>query len=117
MGIWVDYLRMLDRCGKDLHNAHYICPADLQPNTTSNKVRILQEQEKRMDQMKRARKNEIRFREMKGKFFGLEFTDGTIVVRVLDSVEAYYDECNALHHCMGSVNITLNRIRWYFPYG
>lgn len=51
--------------------------------------------------MKRARKNEIRFREMKGKFFGLEFTDGTIVVRVLDSVEAYYDECNALHHCMG----------------
>lgn len=29
MGIWTDYLRMLDRCGKDLHNAHYVCPADL----------------------------------------------------------------------------------------
>ena len=28
-------------------------------------------------------------------------TDGTIVVRVLDSVEAYYDEGNALHHCVG----------------
>ena len=38
---------------------------------------------------------------VKGKFFGLEFTDGTIVVRVLDSVEAYYDEGNALHHCVG----------------
>lgn len=48
--------------------------------------------------MKRARENEARFRELKGKFFGLEFTDGTIVVRVLDSVEAYYDEGNALHH-------------------
>lgn len=35
------------------------------------------------------------------QFFGLEFTDGTIVVRVLDSVEAYYDEGNALHHCVG----------------
>lgn len=54
-----------------------------------------------MEQMKRARENEARFRELKGKFFGLEFTDGTIVVRVLDSVEAYYDEGNALHHCVG----------------
>ena len=64
-------------------------------------MRILREQEKRKEQMKRARENEARFREMKGRFFGLEFTDGTIVVRVLDSVEAYYDEGNALHHCVG----------------
>ena len=103
IGIWVDYLRMLDRCGKDLHNAHYVCPADLKAehDKYQNKVRILQEQEKRKEQMKRARENEARFRELKGKFFGLEFTDGTIVVRVLDSVEAYYDEGNALHHCVG----------------
>ena len=103
MGIWVDYLRMLGRCGKDLHNAHYVCPADLKAehDKFQNKVRILQEQEKRKEQMKRARENEVRFRELKGKFFGLEFTDGTIVVRVLDSVEAYYDEGNALHHCVG----------------
>ena len=103
MGIWVDYLRMLDRCGKDLHNAHYVCPADLKAehDKYQNKVRILQEQEKRKEQMKRARENEARFRELKGKFFGLEFTDGTIVVRVLDSVKAYYDEGNALHHCVG----------------
>ena len=103
MGIWTDYLRMLDRCGKDLHNAHYVCPADLKAehDKYQNKVRILQEQKKRMEQMKRARENEARFRELKGKFFGLEFTDGTIVVRVLDSVEAYYDEGNALHHCVG----------------
>lgn len=103
MGIWADYLRMLDRCDKDLHNAHYVCPADLkvEHDKYQNKVRILQEREKRMEQMKRARENEARFRELKGKFFGLEFTDGTIVVRVLDSVEAYYDEGNALHHCVG----------------
>ena len=77
MGIWADYLRMLDRCGKDLHNAHYVCPVDLKAehDKYQNKVRILQEQEKRMEQMKRARENEARFRELKGKFFGLEFTD------------------------------------------
>ena len=46
MGIWTDYLRMLDRCGKDLHNAHYVCPADLKAehDKYQNKVRILQEQ-------------------------------------------------------------------------
>lgn len=38
---------------------------------------------------------------MKGKFFGLEFTDGTIIICVLDSVIAYYEEGNALHHCVG----------------
>ena len=45
--------------------------------------------------------NEARFRELKGKFFGLEFTDGTIIIRVLDSVIAYYEEGNVLHHCVG----------------
>lgn len=103
MGIWADYLRMLDRCGKDLRNAYYVCPADLKASHDKylNEVNRLREQEKRTEQMIWARENEARFREVKGRFFGLEFTDGTIVVRVLDSVAAYYDEGNALHHCVG----------------
>ena len=103
MGIWVDYLRMLDRCGKDLHNAHYVCPADLcaEHDKYQEKVRILRKQEERKEQIKIAMRNEARFRELKGKFFGLEFTDGTIIIRVLDSVIAYYEEGNVLHHCVG----------------
>ena len=101
--MWVDYLRLLDRCGKDLRNAHYVCPADLKAEHDRylNKANMLREQEKRTEQIRRARENEARFKELKGKFFGLEFTDGTIVIRVLDSVEAYYEEGNALHHCVG----------------
>lgn len=45
---------------------------------------------------------------MKGRFFGLEFTDGTIVVSVLDSVLAHYQEGDALHHCVGRENYFLN---------
>lgn len=54
MGIWVDYLRMLDRCGKDLHNAHYVCPADLcvEHDKYQEKVRILRKQEERKEQIK-----------------------------------------------------------------
>ena len=52
-------------------------------------------------QRKKAMENESLFREMKGKFFGLSFTDGLIVVSVLESVDEYYKEGNALHHCVG----------------
>lgn len=54
MGIWVDYLRMLDRYGKDLHNTHYVCPADLcaEHDKYQEKVRILRKQEERKEQIK-----------------------------------------------------------------
>lgn len=67
----------------------------------SGKVRIIREREERDAQRKKAMENESLFREMKGKFFGLSFTDGLIVVSVLESVDEYYKEGNALHHCVG----------------
>lgn len=70
--MWVDYLRLLDRCGKDLRNAHYVCPADLKAEHDRylNKANMLREQEKRTEQIRRARENEARFKELKGKFSG-----------------------------------------------
>ena len=65
------------------------------------KVRIIREREEMDAQRKKAMENESLFREMKGKFFGLSFTDGLIVVSVLESVDEYYKEGNALHHCVG----------------
>lgn len=65
------------------------------------RVRIIQEREKLDAQWKKAKENEGRFKELKGKFFGLSFTDGLIEVRVLESVEEYYQEGNALPHCVG----------------
>ena len=37
---------------------------------------------------------------MKGKFFGLLFTDGLINVRILESVEEYRQEGSHMHHCV-----------------
>ena len=37
---------------------------------------------------------------MKAKFFGIAFTDGTINIRVLESVQEYLEEGNVLHHCV-----------------
>lgn len=103
ISLWIDYIRLLERCGKDIHNAHYICPLDLQSehDRYQERVRVIQEREKREAQRKKALENEKRFRELKSKFFGLSFTDGLIVISVLESVDDYYKEGNALHHCVG----------------
>ncbi len=103
MQMWVDYIRMLARNGNDIHNAHYVCPDNLKLKHDETRARLyaIQEREKRERQRKVAMADEAAFKEMKRKFFGLSFTDGTIIVSVLDSVDAYYQEGNALHHCVG----------------
>lgn len=101
--LWADYITLLERCGKDTHNAHYVCPINLKAahdhyNHLAEQIRLKEEREK---QRAKALANESRFRELKAKFFGLTFKSGKIEVIVLDSVEAYYDEGTALHHCVG----------------
>lgn len=43
---------------------------------------------------------EASFVEAKGRFFGVEFSDGEICIKVLDSVEAIRQEGEAMHHCV-----------------
>lgn len=97
--MWVDYIRMLARNGNDIHNAHYVCPTNLKKEHDKVRARLnaIKEREERERQRIVAMADEAAFEEMKRKFFGLSFTDGIIVVSVLDSVDAYYQEGNALH--------------------
>ena len=101
--MWVDYIRMLARNGNDIHNAHYVCPTNLKKEHDKVRARLngIKEREERERQRIVAMADEAAFEEMKRKFFGLSFTDGIIVISVLDSVDAYYQEGNALHHCVG----------------
>ena len=50
--------------------------------------------------MKQALKDEAVYRKQKGKFFGIAFTDGTIQVRVLESVLEFLEEGTTMHHCV-----------------
>lgn len=38
----------------------------------------------------------------KSKFFDIDFTDGTIHIQVLKSVQEFYEEGLAMHHCVFS---------------
>ena len=44
--------------------------------------------------------NEKHFHELKSKFFGIRFTDGTIQVHVLESVQEFLEEGVTMHHCV-----------------
>lgn len=111
IGKWADYICMLVEMGKDIRSPHYICPDNLETehDRISEKIRAKKEKERTEEEIRKALKNEDKFKEMKSRFFGLMFTDGNIVVRMLESVREHVLEGKAMHHCVGSgTNYSLN---------
>ena len=102
ISIWCDYVDMLRRLGKDIHSPKYVCPTDLhrEHDLRQNELRRQREKEEKEKKRKKAMEDEERFQELKSKFFGLCFTNGTIQVHVLESVQEHLDEGVAMHHCV-----------------
>ncbi len=100
--MWCDYVDMLRRLGKDVHNPKYVCPIDLKAEHDRRQAEICRKREKeeREQKRKKAMEEEERFRELKSKFFGISFSDGTILVHVLESVHEHLEEGANLHHCV-----------------
>jgi len=102
--MWCDHINMLKDSGKDIHNAKYVCPADLKAahGILIEKRRIIWEREEFDKQVKKIAKLEEEFKKEKGNFFGIQFSDGLIDVIVLDNIREYLIEGNELHHCVFS---------------
>jgi hypothetical protein len=102
IALWCDYIDMLIRLERDIHNAHYVCPENLQQahNEILRKLRARQEREQEEHKRQKALEDEAQFKKLKAPFFGIAFTDGTIQIRVLESVQEYIEEGQALHHCV-----------------
>lgn len=102
--MWRDYIDLLRHFGKDTNSPKYVCPTDLQAEH-DRLVRKRNEQREREELAKarvKAVKNEEKYRKLKGRFFGIFFTDGTIQVKVLESVNEFAEEGVAMHHCVFS---------------
>lgn len=99
---WIDYLDLLRYFNKDLHNAHYVCPANLKKEHDKlvTKKRRIQEREEAERKRKKAVSDELKFQKLKSKFFGLQFTDGLIKIRMLESVKEFMEEGDIMHHCV-----------------
>ena len=100
--MWFDYLDLLRHFGKDTHNAHYVCPDNLQ-EAHDRLVRKRQEEQRRKEEEERRKliaKYEKQYYDHRKNFFGVSFSDGTIVVKVLNSVREIADEGKAMRHCV-----------------
>ena len=104
ISLWCDYVDMLRRLGRDTHSPKYLCPADLRAEHDRRHTELLVQREKEELAQKRqkAMEDEKRFKELKSKFFGICFTDGTIQVHVLESVQEHLEEGVSMHHCVFS---------------
>ena len=102
--IWMDYIKMLERCGRDIQSPKYICPANLQEEHDRylRKVHILEDKKKRAEDIRKAQEREASFKEQKEKFFGIRINDGEIEVKVLESVEEYRQKAESQHICLFS---------------
>ena len=104
ISLWSDYVDTLRRLGKDIHNPKYLCPTDFKGEHDRRHEELLRvrEREEIEQKQKKAMEDEKRFKELKSKFFGICFTDGTIQVHVLESVQEHLDEGVSMHHCVFS---------------
>ena len=102
--MWIDSIKMLERCGRDIQSPKYICPANLQEEHDRylRKVHILEDKKKRAEDIRKAQEREASFKEQKEKFFGIRINDGEIEVKVLESVEEYRQEAESQHLCLFS---------------
>lgn len=99
---WCDYIDMLGRLGKDIHNAHYVCPSDFRQ--AHDRCHVLLARIEAEEQVARRRAEyleyEKQYRKAKGRYLGIAFSDGEIEVRVLQSVQEFIEEGKAMHHCV-----------------
>lgn len=108
IGMWCDYLMMLKNLGKDIRNPKNICPNDfIEAHDRANRMidakrdkaiaeRMRQaeiaQREREQQQLLQEKEREEEFKALKSKFFGLVITDNEICVKVLESIDEYYEE-------------------------
>lgn len=104
-GTYRDYLQLLDNYHKDLRNAFYVCPKDL------NKAHDLYLAKQRKEQEKAKKEREIQellkqkeaveeFIKRTSKFVDLIITDSKLTVTPLTSIEEFMQEGKIMNHCV-----------------
>ena len=107
--MWIDYIKMLERCGKDIQSPKYVCPSNLQEahDEYVEKVNRLRRKEQQEKERQQAIEDRARFEELKSRYFGLAMTDGEIEIHSIDSIDDYYKIGEKNHICCGTAKYFL----------
>lgn len=106
---WFDYIKMLERMGRDLNSPSLIAPKDLKHahDEYVEKVNRQRRKEQREKERQQAIEDKAKFEELKSRYFGMEMTDGEIEIHSIDSVDDYYEIGERNHICCGSAKYFL----------
>ena len=101
-GLWSDLIVLLGKCGRDIRNVKYICPINLKAEHDYwlNKSTTEEERRRKAEELSKAKRKEEEFYKNKSCFFGIVIKDKDIEISVLDTIEAYQAEGEAMHHCV-----------------
>lgn len=102
VSLWCDYIRYCEKLGLDTHNAHYVCPQDLQQAHAQVHQRWKKEQERIENEKKKeiARRNEPLYLKLHKRFLNIYFGNDNISIFVAQSVEDIRQEAEHMHHCV-----------------
>ena len=107
--MYFDYLDFLRYFKKDLNSPKYLCPKNLhrEHNRLMNKKAEIQrlqelerERQKIIERQENLEKAVIEYFERNKKFFDLKIKEKNISIKVLESVEEFFEEGTELKHCV-----------------
>lgn len=110
---WIMLVNLLRMNKRDYRNPVYVCPKNLVETCSvmidvrdkaliKERARRMEEERMRIiEEDKKALENFIR---NKSRYFGIAFGEDNINISVLDSIEAYKEEGNAMDHCVFSAS-------------
>ena len=110
-GLWSDYIELLKHFNNDVLNKHYVCPQNLKAehDKLDHKKKVADEIQRQNNQILQAENKRIKheenlrvFNEFKSNFFGIEFSNNLIQIKVLDTLDEYQIEGERLNHCVFS---------------
>ena len=106
---WFDYIKMLERMGRDLNSPSLIAPNDLKHahDEYVEKVNRQRRKEQKEKERQQAIEDKAKFEELKSRYFGMAMTDGEIEIHSIDSVDDYYEIGERNHICCGSAKYFL----------
>lgn len=110
--LWVDMVDMLYKCGKDVRNPHYICPADLNEAHDAAMMMNARRLDKIAAQRAASEKDKAdarilkdgellsRYVERVSRWLGVIIRGKGIEIRPLQNIKEFYEEGEAMHHCV-----------------
>lgn len=102
--LWLDMCDSLAAIGADTHNAHYVCPDDLNAAhdiATRRHAAILRKKAAQEAEKRIAEDNKL-YKDAKKPFFDIEIAADGLRLIVLPDVESFRQEGKALSHCVYS---------------